>query len=488
MGPGVAMLLNLAPATAVLSGSLVRGAVMNHGIVSGAERSFSAGVELGGTLAGKYRLDRILGVGGMGVVVGATHLTLDLPIAIKFMSPVLIGNGMGVRRFLLEARAAARIRSEHVVRVFDVASLPDGTPYIVMETLDGVDLDQLLERRGCLPLAEAVDYVLQAAEAVAEAHAAGIVHRDLKPSNLFCTRSVDGSPLIKVLDFGVSKLLPNANAALRSEMSTGPHVMVGSPLYAAPEQLRSPSSVDARADVWALGVILYELIAGRPPFRGDDFLGICNKVEHAPVEPLRVVRPEVPSGFSEVMARCLAKQRDQRFQTVAELAHALGPYAPRHALVSVRRIEVALGARPSLATPFPLANTSRSQPTPDVATVVAVRTGNGRIRGTLRGRIWALGALAGALVFASTVISLSARRKPAPAFESSIPSTMTVVAAQTPAPPDPVPEETDSAEPPQAPGTETSPSPPVPSYPTAISRPSPAPRRGHDTSKFGGLL
>jgi hypothetical protein len=469
--------------------SLRERTVMNQGLVSEADRSFSRGVELGGVLAGKYRLDHVLGVGGMGVVIGATHLSLDLPIAIKFMSPELVGNGMGARRFLLEARAAARIRSEHVVRVFDVASLPDGTPYIVMEHLDGVDLDQLLEQRGWLPLAEAVDYILQAAEAVAEAHAAGIVHRDLKPSNLFCTRRVDGAPLIKVLDFGVSKLLPNAKATLRSEMSTGPHVIVGSPLYAAPEQLRAPSSVDARADVWALGVILYELIAGRPPFTGDDFQGICTKVEHAPVEPLRMLRPEVPPDFSEVMERCLAKQRDQRFQTVAALADALGPYAPQHALVSVKRIEIALGARPRLVTPFPFADTSPSQPAPDVTTVVAVRTRSRRVRSTLRDRIWALGALGGALVFASTVISLSARTRHAPTFESPTASTVTAVAAQAPAPPARVPDQSDSVEaPPQAPGTETSASAPAPSDSSAVSRPSPAPHRGHDTSKFGGLL
>jgi serine/threonine protein kinase len=464
---------------------------MNQGVVSEADRSFPPGVELGQVLAGKYRLDHVLGVGGMGVVIAATHVSLELPMAIKFMSPAMMSDGLGIRRFLLEARAAARIRSEHVVRIFDVASLPDGAPYIVMEKLDGIDLGQLLEQRGWLPLAEAIDYVLQAAEAVAEAHAAGIVHRDLKPSNLFCSRRVDGSPLIKVLDFGVSKLLRGSQVALRSEASTGPHVVVGSPVYSAPEQLRAPSSVDARADVWALGVILYELVAGRPPFRGDDFVGICAKVENAPVEPLRMLRPEVPPEFSEVVARCLAKQRDQRFQTVAELAAALGPYAPRHALVSVKRVEIALGARPRLVTPFPLADTSPSQPEPDVATRVPVETHKRRVRSKPRGRIWAMAALGGALVFASTAIALSSKTTHASRSQPPRPSTVTVVVGQAPAPDERMQVETDPVETqPSAPATATSasmssaarPSPPV------VPRPLPAPRHGHDTSKFGGYL
>jgi serine/threonine protein kinase len=459
---------------------------MNQGVVSEADGSLPRGVELGRVLAGKYRLDDVLGVGGMGVVVGATHLSLELPIAIKFMSPLLVGNGMGIRRFMLEARSAARIRSEHVVRVFDVASLPDGAPYIVMERLDGVDLGQLLEQRGWLPLEEAIDYVLQAAEAVAEAHAAGIVHRDLKPSNLFCCWRVDGTPLIKVLDFGVSKLLPSASGTLRSESATGPHVIVGSPLYSAPEQLRAPSSVDARADVWALGVILYELVAGKPPFRGEDFLGICSKVAHATVEPLRMLRPEVPAEFSEVMARCLAKQRDQRFQTVAELAGALAPYAPRHALVSVKRIQVALGARPRPATPFPLADTAPSESEPDLPTI-ADGTHRRRVRGVRRGRLWAFAALGGALIFAAAVLASSLRTRRAPSSETSTPPTGTAVAAEAPAPPDSVPEQADSMEASQPPPP-TVVSVAAPSASPVVSRPTPAPRRGHDTSRFGGLL
>jgi serine/threonine-protein kinase len=304
-------------------------------------------VHLGQVIAGKYRLDTILGTGGMGIVVGAMHMQLDQRIAIKFMSPLLSDNDGGLRRFMLEAKNAARIQSEHVVRVFDVASLEDGTPYIVMEYLDGEDLGQLLKRRGPLSPGEAADYILQAGEAIAEAHLAGIVHRDLKPGNLFCCRRADGTPLVKVLDFGVSKLLPREDVTVRMGTVTGPHIVIGSPHYAAPEQLRSLADVDTRADLWALGAILYKLVAGHSPFTGDTLLDVFTNVVHVPLRPLRLARPDISAEFGAVVARALTKDRDARFQTVADLARALVPFVRRRSLASVERIENLYRGRPA---------------------------------------------------------------------------------------------------------------------------------------------
>mgnify|MGYP001062724726 FL=1 len=220
-------------------------------------------VQPGDLLAGKYRIERVLGRGGMGVVVSAVHEALDERVALKFLLPEALANQEAVQRFLREARAAVKIRSEHVARVTDVGTLESGAPYMVMEYLDGVDLARYLESRGPLPVPEAVEYMLQACEALAEAHALGIVHRDLKPANLFRIERVDGTPSIKLLDFGISKVIAHQVALTQTSS------MLGSPLYMAPEQMTSSKHVDARADVWALGIILFELVTGEPPFQGD---------------------------------------------------------------------------------------------------------------------------------------------------------------------------------------------------------------------------
>jgi serine/threonine-protein kinase len=297
------------------------------------------GVRLGAVLAGKYRLDAVLGTGATGVVVGARHLQLDQRVAIKFMSSPLMDRRNGVQRFLLEARNAARIRCEHVVRVFDVGALDDGTPYTVMEYLDGEDLRQLLDRRGSLPLTEALDYILQVGEAVAAAHVAGIVHRDLQPGNLFCCASPDGSPLVKVLDFGASKLLQRVDNTLRPVSLTGPYVVGGLPFYSAPEQFCSPLGGDTRADIWALGVILYELVCGRTPFSGETAIDIVSHVARAAPLPMHILRPDVPAQLDAVVSRALAKEPAARHATVAELARSLAPFADPRSLGSVERIE-----------------------------------------------------------------------------------------------------------------------------------------------------
>lgn len=302
----------------------------------------SAPVREGEILAGKFRVERVLGIGGMGVVVAARHLAFDELVALKFLLPEVLAQPEVVARFAREAQAAFRIKSEHVCRVSDVGELPNGAPYMVMEYLEGSDLASVLESRGALPTDLALEYLLQALEAVSEAHRLGIVHRDLKPANLFLTQRPDGSPLVKVLDFGISKLTaPGAGMTKTS-------AVMGSPGYMAPEQWGK--GAEPRSDVWALGVVLYELIAGRPPFEGDTLPVLWQKIAHEPAAPLRAARPEVPEGIDAIVARCLAKEPADRFESVAALAAALAPFAPKSAQLSIERVSRVLGGRtPSLA-------------------------------------------------------------------------------------------------------------------------------------------
>jgi eukaryotic-like serine/threonine-protein kinase len=308
-----------------------------------------APVEPGQVLSGRFRVERVLGVGGMGVVVEATHLQLQQRIALKFLLPQMVQNEEAVQRFLREARAAATIRSEHVVRVSDVGTLDDGAPYMVMEFLDGIDLAQKLQAEGPLPPVQATELIMQALEAVAEAHAAHIIHRDLKPANLFLAHRRDGSPLVKVLDFGISKPL-DENALDLTRTSS----VMGSPYYMSPEQLRSSRGVDTRSDIWSIGVILYELISGDTPFQAESFGGLALAIGVEPHRPLIEVRPDVPQVLSDAVDRCLTKKAADRFQSVAELAVALRAVATsRSAMISVERISSVLGesAPPSMRAP-----------------------------------------------------------------------------------------------------------------------------------------
>lgn len=291
-------------------------------------------VQEGDVLAGKYRVERVLGAGGMGVVVAAAHLTLGERVAIKFLLPSALVQPELVQRFQREGQSAARIRSEHVGRVFDVGTLESGAPYLVMEYLDGSDLGTFVREQGPVEVPLAVDFVLQTCEAIAEAHALGMVHRDLKPANLFLTYRADGSPCVKVIDFGISKAGGFGGDLVDMTKSA---VMMGSPLFMAPEQMASAKDADARSDIWSLGVILHVLIAGRPPFEGETALGIYDKMLLG-APPLRTLRMGVPEGLEAVVLRCLKKDRDARFRNVAELAVALAPHAPPGAKLSVDRV------------------------------------------------------------------------------------------------------------------------------------------------------
>jgi serine/threonine-protein kinase len=281
----------------------------------------------GDVLAGKYRVESVLGVGGMGMVLLVRHIDLGQQMAIKLMMPGVIHDDQAAARFVREARAAAAIQSEHVVRIFDVGTFDSGLPYMVMELLRGEDLSQVLARETQLSIEDAVDYVLQASHAISEAHARGIVHRDLKPSNLFVTTRSDGSPLVKVLDFGISKALnPDVDVPSSANL-TATSAIMGSPLYMSPEQVRNAKQVDARTDIWALGVILHELLTGAPAFSADTLPGICAAITADDPPPLRSLRDDAPAELEAVLTKCLEKSVAKRYQSTKEFMAALRPFA-----------------------------------------------------------------------------------------------------------------------------------------------------------------
>jgi serine/threonine-protein kinase len=297
----------------------------------------------GDILAGKFRIERVLGIGGMGMVVSAMHIHLDERVAIKFLLPEALVNPEAVARFGREARAAVKIKSEHVARVIDVGALESGAPYMVMELLRGRDLGQQLREFGVLPLALAVEYVLQACEALAEAHAMGIVHRDLKPANLFLTMRADGSPCVKVLDFGISKVTVPSGSGSDMGMTRTQSIM-GSPLYMSPEQMASARDVDQRSDVWAVGTVLYELITGRVPFEAETMPQLCTLILHRDPPSPRTIRPELPEAIEAVIMRCLRKDRAQRYPNVGALARDLAMFAPDAGPRSAERISRVLSS------------------------------------------------------------------------------------------------------------------------------------------------
>jgi serine/threonine protein kinase len=330
----------------------------------------------GDLIAGRYRIERKIGTGGMGFVVAALDEATGTRVAIKLLLPegstaasgFADGDGSEVvertnrrrdlaTRLLREASAASRIASEHVTRVLDIGRLDSGDPYVVMELLEGADLGRHAKERGPMPVAEVVSLVLQACEAIQEAHTLGIVHRDLKPANLFLTRKPDGTPFVKVLDFGISKVLGADDNQL-----TATSDMLGSPLYMAPEQIRNARDVDARADVWSLGTILYRLLAGRAAFEANGSAATLAAIIGDTPEPLRNLRPDVPPDLEALVRHCLEKDRHRRVQSVRELMIALlrfsvaqtGEYAPA---VVPAPLPPAAAANPSTASVAPNAVT-----------------------------------------------------------------------------------------------------------------------------------
>ncbi|WP_437570016.1 protein kinase domain-containing protein [Sorangium sp. So ce542] len=291
----------------------------------------------GEIVGGKYRIEHVIGQGGMGVVVAARHTTLKRRVALKFLLPEENRDAQDVARFLREAQAAAAITSQHVAHVIDVGTTEAGVPYFVMELLRGINLAELIEQRGPLSIEDAVGYVLEVCEAIAEAHALGIVHRDLKPSNIFLAEREDGSSQIKVIDFGISKTL-DAGALGADSKLTATRMVLGSPPYMSPEHVRSARNVDTRTDIWAIGVILYEMLTARRPFEAEAASAIFASIVADPPAPPRRHRADIPDELERVILSCLEKRPYLRPQTVADLARSLAPLAPERARAPLERI------------------------------------------------------------------------------------------------------------------------------------------------------
>jgi len=306
-------------------------------------------VQRGEVIAGKYVVQGIIGRGGVGIIAAARHVTLKQLVALKFLRPEIAADPEVMQRFVREAQAAAQIRSEHVARVMDAGTLEDGTVFLVFEHLAGRDLARVLREDGPLTLADAVDYLTQACEAIAEAHALGIVHRDIKPANLFLTRAPDGAPFVKVLDFGLSKFNHSALSALTA-LTAEDHV-IGSPHFMSPEQMRSSRDADVRSDIWALAVVLFGLLTGRVPFEGQFLPEVCAAILGGKPLSLLELRPELPVELEAVILHCLRAKPEDRIQTVPELAEALLPFTPPHARARAARIaRVAEGAKRPLTS------------------------------------------------------------------------------------------------------------------------------------------
>jgi eukaryotic-like serine/threonine-protein kinase len=455
------------------------------GAAAGARRTSLAPGHL---LGGKYRIEAVIAEGGMGVVLRATHLELDCPVAIKLIRPEHTENEDVIARLLTEARIAAGLRSKHVNRVLDVGRTDTGLPYLVLEHLEGSDLSGYLERRGRLPIVEAVDCVMQACEALAEAHAFGIVHRDLKPDNLFLSEEADGSFVLKVLDFGISKA-PAARRAGRT--LTNPFEVVGSPSYMAPEQIRG-GQVDARADIWALGVLLHELVSGDPPFAAatinDTFSLILDEGYTLP--PLEA--GPVSDQLFSIISRCTQRGADERYQDVVELAGALAPLSSDP--TQARRVaKVALASRARViatADTLSLANPGTplglSTPTLDVVKHEPRRRTPTK---------WLVGLAACLVTSAGLIAFLAAQHRALPPSalveappppRAALPSSdlggaVVAVASVPPAPSAPSPASAEAAAP--AGATAARPPPPQPWRPRTpvattapLARPAPAPR------------
>jgi serine/threonine-protein kinase len=371
----------------------------------------------GDLLAEKYRIERIIGVGGMGAVFEAHHVHLDQPVAIKMLLPELASDPEVVRRFLREGRAAVKIPSQHVARVQDVSTLPDGTPFMVMELLQGADLQGVLDARGPLPIPLAVDYVLQTCEALAHAHAMGIVHRDLKPPNLFITGS-STMPVVKLLDFGISKLPTTGDLSM-----TKTRAVMGSPVYMAPEQMRSARRVDARADIWGLGTLLYTMLTGRPPFESDTMPELCAMIVQDPTPNLHDRRAGVPPALVRAVEHCLEKDPEKRFASVAELARELVPFASELGRGMLPRIEAAASPQsgPIVSTSFVTTGGGHGTPPLPIA-----RTGSAwgaNSSNVPRGRrlAWALAGTLVVVTFAIGALAIARRGPSSPPLASPSP-------------------------------------------------------------------
>jgi serine/threonine-protein kinase len=335
--------------------------------------------KIGEVLAGKYELERLLGRGGMGAVFAAKHKLLHQRVAIKLVLGNIAQHKEARDRFMNEARAAFAIQSEHIARVLDIGELDTGVPYMVMEYLEGADLSHILEQRGPLPIQEAVDYVMQALDAIAQAHSKGIIHRDLKPANLFIVRAPDGPGNVKVLDFGISKM--TNPLAPDSGGMTSTKAMLGSPYYMSPEQLRSSKTVDARTDVWAIGIILHELLTGEVPYKGENLGELFASILEQDAPPVRQRRPDAPPELERILLTCLQRKPDGRYPNVWELAKELVRFGTSRSAAAFERIKQIAPSLPRpTSTAMPAASTQGMPQGFHPPAAPTIQTGNSGIQ------------------------------------------------------------------------------------------------------------
>jgi serine/threonine-protein kinase len=428
---------------------------------SAAQNEAELPVHPGQVLEGKFRIERIVGEGAMGLVAEATHLNLDERVALKFLRREARERPNIVMRFAREARAAAKITSDHVARVYDVGGTQDGSPFIVMEFLEGMDLEVVLVKEGRLDVMDAAEHVIQACEGLTAAHVIGVVHRDIKPANLFRVDRA-GTREIKLLDFGISKAAISGTFDDIDLASADTTQIMGSPHYMSPEQIRSTKDVDARADLWSLGVVLYELITGATPFTATEVTAIIAQVLHEQHRPVRVLVPDIAPDLEAIIDRCLEKDPEKRYQSAADLAVALVPFAPKRARAVAERA-AAMRTRASGQTPVA---DSVPPPPPSTCTIststltsatasssshspVAVSSSLGESTSGRRPLVWlafafvvlALGAALTALVTRlrqPPQTEPTASAHPAP-VTPTISAETSAVATGTPAPPDTAP-------------------------------------------------